>query len=506
MPVELFGFSIGRTGRQQPLLEPAEERKSKAKSFAPPDYDDGAVTVSGGGYFGSYVDFEGTIKNEVDLIYKYRDMAMHAEIEQAIEDIANDSVVYDTRRQAVEINMDDVDLPKSIKDKVKSEFDFVLRLLNFKKKGYELFRKWYIDGRLYHHIIIDESNPKKGIIELRPIDAAKIRKIRKVTKKPKPDAKTPTEMIDSVEEFFIYSDNKYNQNTVEGIKVAIDSISYINSGLYDAHNKRVLSYLHKAIKPLNQLRMIEDAVVIYRISRAPERRIFYVDVGNLPKVKAEQYLRDVMNRYRNKLVYDSNNGEIRDDKRHMSILEDFYMPRREGGRGTEISTLDGGQNLGEIEDVDYFKKKLYRSLNIPISRLEAENGFNMGRSAEITRDELKFFKFVDRLRHRFSDLFLNALRVQLIMKGIMTEDDWNLISPDIQFDYTKDSYFTELKENEILKERIEALQGLDDFIGKFYSIEYIRKNILKQTEEEMQEIDSQIEKEKELAGDEDDDL
>ena len=313
-------------------------------------------------------------------------------------------------------------------------------------------------------------------------------------------------MIDSVEEFFIYSDNKYNQNTVEGIKVAIDSISYINSGLYDAHNKRVLSYLHKAIKPLNQLRMIEDAVVIYRISRAPERRIFYVDVGNLPKVKAEQYLRDVMNRYRNKLVYDSNNGEIRDDKRHMSILEDFYMPRREGGRGTEISTLDGGQNLGEIEDVDYFKKKLYRSLNIPISRLEAENGFNMGRSAEITRDELKFFKFVDRLRHRFSDLFLNALRVQLIMKGIMTEDDWNLISPDIQFDYTKDSYFTELKENEILKERIEALQGLDDFIGKFYSIEYIRKNILKQTEEEMREIDSQIEKEKELAGDEDDDL
>ena len=273
-------------------------------------------------------------------------------------------------------------------------------------------------------------------------------------------------MIDSVEEFFIYSDNKYNQNTVEGIKVAIDSISYINSGLYDAHNKRVLSYLHKAIKPLNQLRMIEDAVVIYRISRAPERRIFYVDVGNLPKVKAEQYLRDVMNRYRNKLVYDSNNGEIRDDKRHMSILEDFYMPRREGGRGTEISTLDGGQNLGEIEDVDYFKKKLYRSLNIPISRLEAENGFNMGRSAEITRDELKFFKFVDRLRHRFSDLFLNALRVQLIMKGIMTEDDWNLISPDIQFDYTKDSYFTELKENEILKERIEALQGLDDFRSK----------------------------------------
>ena len=495
MPIDLFGFSIGRTGRQQPLLEPAEERKGKAKSFAPPDYDDGAVTVSGGGYFGSYVDFEGTIKNEVDLIYKYRDMAMHAEIEQAIEDIANDSVVYDTRRQAVEINMDDVDLPKSIKDKVKSEFDFVLRLLNFKKKGYELFRKWYIDGRLYHHIIIDESNPKKGIIELRPIDAAKIRKIRKVTKKPKPDAKTPTEMIDSVEEFFIYSDNKYNQNTVEGIKVAIDSISYINSGLYDAHNKRVLSYLHKAIKPLNQLRMIEDAVVIYRISRAPERRIFYVDVGNLPKVKAEQYLRDVMNRYRNKLVYDSNNGEIRDDKRHMSILEDFYMPRREGGRGTEISTLDGGQNLGEIEDVDYFKKKLYRSLNIPISRLEAENGFNMGRSAEITRDEVKFF-----------DLFLNALRVQLIMKGIMTEDDWNLISPDIQFDYTKDSYFTELKENEILKERIEALQGLDDFIGKFYSIEYIRKNILKQTEEEMREIDSQIEKEKELAGDEDDDL
>ena len=506
MPIDLFGFSIGRKGKQSPSPDSGAEQKI-GKSFAPPDYDDGAVTVSGGGYFGSYVDFEGSIKTEIDLIHKYRDMANHAEIEQAIDDITNDAIVYDDRKQSVSVVLDEVDLPDSIKNKITDEFSEILKLLNFKKRGYEIFRKWYIDSRLYFHIILDEKNAKKGITELRPIDATKIRKVRKVNKGKNPTGSIDTQIVDSVEEFYVYSEQTYNSNSTEGIKIALDSISYVHSGLYDSSKKRVLGYLHKAIKPINQLRMIEDAVVIYRISRAPERRIFYVDVGNLPKIKAEQYLRDIMNRFRNKLVYDSQTGEIRDDKKHMSMMEDFWMPRREGGRGTEISTLDGGQNLGEMEDVEYFKKKLYRSLNIPSTRLEADNGFNMGRSAEITRDELKFFKFIERLRVKFAELFLNCLRVQLITKGIMTEDDWNGISQDIDFQFVKDSYYTELKDNEILKERLEALQQMDEYIGKYYSIEHIRRNILRQTDEEMKTIDSQIKQEKDagLHGNEDED-
>ena len=507
MPLELFGFSIGRKGKSAPsLIPPKDPEQKKSKSFAPPEYDDGAITLAGGGYFGSYVDFEGTLKTEVDLIFRYRDMSSHAEIEQAIEDIANDAIVYDDKKQAISIVLDEVDLPDSIKGKMQTEFEHILRLLNFKNKGYEIFRRWYIDGRLYYHIMLDESNGKKGIVELRPIDATKIRKVRKVNKKKNPNGAS-TEIIDNVEEFYVYNENTYNSNTVDGIKVSTDAISYTHSGLYDASKKRVLGYLHKAIKPLNQLRMIEDAVVIYRISRAPERRIFYVDVGNLPKNKAEQYLRDIMNRYRNKLVYDNATGEIRDDKRHMSMMEDFWMPRREGGRGTEISTLDGGQNLGEMEDVEYFKKKLYRALNIPSTRLEAENGFNMGRSAEITRDELKFFKFIERIRNKFAEVFLNSLRVQCIVKGIMTQDDWNRIVQDINFDWTKDSYFTELKDSEILKERMEVLQTMDEYIGKYYSIDYIRRHILKQNDEEIKAIDSQIKQEKESGqiGDEDED-
>ena len=495
MPFEIFGFSIGRKGKEAPSLLPKEADQKKAKSFAPPDYDDGAITLAGGGHFGSYVDFEGTLKTELDLIFKYRDMSTHAEIEQAVEDISNDTIIYDDKRKSVSIVLDEVDLPDSIKNKMQAEFDGVLHLLNFKNKGYEIFRKWYIDGRLYYHIILDESSSKKGIVELRPIDGTKIRKVRKINKKLNPNG-AQSEIVDNVEEFYVYNDNTYTSNSVDGLKIALDSISYTHSGLYDASKKRVLGYLHKAIKPLNQLRMIEDAVVIYRISRAPERRIFYVDVGNLPKNKAEQYLRDIMNRYRNKLVYDSASGEIRDDKRHMSMLEDFWMPRREGGRGTEISTLDGGQNLGEMEDVEYFKKKLYRALNIPSTRLEADNGFNMGRSAEITRDELKFFKFIERLRVKFAEVFLNALRVQLVVKGIMNEDDWKKIAQDISFNWTKDSYFTELKESEILKERMEVLQTMDEYIGKYYSIEHIRRNILRQNDEDIKLIDSQIEQEK----------
>jgi len=513
MAIDIFGFSISRKGKSAPSLLSGEEERKKTKSFAPPDYDDGAITLAGGGYFGSYVDFEGTLKSEIDLIQKYRDMSSHAEIEQAIEDISNDSIIYDDKKQSVSIILDEVDLPDSIKSKMQTEFDEVLRLINFKNKGYQMFRRWYIDGRLYYHIILDE-NSKKGIVEMRPIDALNIRKVRKVNKKPNPQTGSNSEVIDSIEEFYVYNENVASYSgvntlthSVEGIKVSLDSVSYTHSGLYDAGRKRILGHLHKAIKPLNQLRMIEDAVVIYRISRAPERRIFYVDVGNLPKNKAEQYLRDIMNRYRNKLVYDNATGEIRDDKRHMSMMEDFWMPRREGGRGTEISTLDGGQNLGEMEDVEYFKKKLYRSLSIPVSRLESENGFNMGRSAEITRDELKFFKFIGRLRNKFAELFMNALRVQLIVKGIMTKDDWNRIFQDINFDWTKDSYFTELKETEVLRDRLEALQTMDEYIGKYYSVEYIRKNILRQTEEEMKNIDSQIKQEKSsgIIGNEDED-
>ena len=507
MPIDLFGFSIGRKSKQPLSPESGTGEKKVAKSFAPPDYDDGAVSVSGGGYFGSYVDFEGSIKTEIDLIHKYRDMANHAEIEQAIDDITNDAIVYDDKKQSVSIVLDELDLPDSIKDKITTEFDEILKLLQFKKRGYEIFRKWYIDSRLYYHIILDEKNAKKGIAELRPIDSTKIRKVRKINRGNTPAGSVDTQLVESIEEFYVYSEQSHNSNGTEGIKIALDSISYIHSGLYDSSKKRVLGYLHKAIKPINQLRMIEDAVVIYRISRAPERRIFYVDVGNLPKQKAEQYLRDTMNRFRNKLVYDSATGEIRDDKRHMSMLEDFWMPRREGGRGTEISTLDGGQNLGEMEDVEYFKKKLYRSLNIPSTRLEADNGFNMGRSAEITRDELKFFKFVERLRIKFTELFLNCLRVQLIVKGIITEDDWNKIAQDIDFHFVKDSYYTELKDSEVLKERLESLQQMDEYIGKYYSIEHIRRNILKQTDEDMKLIDSQIKQEKDsgLHGNEEED-
>ena len=502
MAIDIFGFSISKKGKEAPSFLSGEEERKKAKSFAPPDHDDGAIQLAGGGYFGSYVDFEGAMKSENDLIQKYRDMSSHAEIEQAIEDISNDSIIYDNKKHSVSIDLNEVDLPDSIKSKMQIEFEEITRLLNFKNKGYQMFRRWYIDGRLYYHIILDE-NSKKGIIELRPIDALSIRKIRKVHKKQNPQTGANSEVVDAVEEFYVYNENVASYsgvttlaNSIQGIKVSLDSISYTHSGLYDAGRKRVLGHLHKAMKPLNQVRMIEDAVVIYRISRAPERRIFYVDVGNLPKNKAEQYLRDTMNRFRNKLVYDNATGEIRDDKRHMSMMEDFWMPRREGGRGTEISTLDGGQNLGEMEDVEYFKKKLYRSLGIPVSRLEADNGFNMGRSAEITRDELKFYKFISRLRNKFAEVFLNALRVQLIVKGVLTRDDWDRISQDINFDWTKDSYFTELKETEVLRDRLEALQTMDEYIGKYYSVEYIRKNVLRQTDEEIKNIDSQIKQEK----------
>jgi hypothetical protein len=496
MPINLpFGFVLGRTGG----VPKQEDRKTP--SFVAPDYDDGAVPIEVGGYYGAFVDFDGTIKNDIDLIHKYRDMAIHPEVETAIADICNESIVYSDALETVKIDTGDIKQSKSIKDKIEEEFQEVLALLDFSRRGYEIFRKWYIDSRLYYHVIVDESNKKKGIKELRPIDPVKIRKIRSIKKKPlvKDATKRPSsiQIIDSVEEFYVYNDKEPNSAAVsmEGLKISPDAICFVHSGLFDSSRKRVIGYLHKAIKALNQLRMIEDAVVIYRITRAPERRVFYVDVGNLPKQKAEEYVRGLMNRYRNKLMYDPNTGEVADGRKHMSMLEDFWMPRREGGKGTEITTLAGGQNLAEMDDVKYFQKKLFQALNVPSSRLEESTGFNLGRASEISRDEVKFFKFIERLRMKFSELFLELLRVQLILKGIIKESEWQDIEGKLRFEFIKDSHFSELKENEILKERLLSCRDAEDFVGKYFSREWVRKHVLRQTEDDIEQIDKQIEEE-----------
>lgn len=503
MAFELFGWSLGRAGeRIAPKLE-REEIKANA-SFAPPDLDDGAMPISSGVYFSSYMDFDGGIKSTADMIRKYREMALYPEVEMAIDDICNEAVVYDDTKRPVEIVVDNRKLSPKIKTKIEEEFDEILRLLKFQDKGYEIFRKWYIDGRLYYHKIIDKENPKKGLVELRPIESTHIRKVRNVQKKK--DKATNADLVTKVDEFFVYSEREETSTTTaaftpatptKGVKIATDSICYIHSGLFDSGKKRVLSYVHKALKPLNQLKMVEDAVVIYRLSRAPERRVFYIDVGNLPKNKAEQYLKDIMNRYRNKLVYDASTGELKDERRHMTMLEDFWMPRREGGKGTEVSTLPGGQNLGQMDDVLYFQKKLYKSLNVPMSRLETDqNGFNMGRQAEITRDELKFFRFIERLRKKFAELFLDALKTQLLLKGVITKEDWDYIHPMIRFDFRKDSYFTEAKENEIMTNRLNLVNSADPYLGKYFSKSYIQKNILRLTEEEVADINAQVEQDR----------
>jgi hypothetical protein len=503
MAFELFGWSLGRAGeRIAPKLE-QEDIKTNA-SFAPPDLDDGAMPISSGVYFSSYMDFDGGIKSTADMIRKYREMALYPEVEMAIDDICNEAVVYDDTKRPVEIVVDNRKLSPKIKTKIEEEFDEILRLLKFQDKGYEIFRKWYIDGRLYYHKIIDKENPKKGLVELRPIESTHIRKVRNVQKKK--DKATNADLVTKVDEFFVYSEREETSTTTaaftpatptKGVKIATDSICYIHSGLFDSGKKRVLSYVHKALKPLNQLKMVEDAVVIYRLSRAPERRVFYIDVGNLPKNKAEQYLKDIMNRYRNKLVYDASTGELKDERRHMTMLEDFWMPRREGGKGTEVSTLPGGQNLGQMDDVLYFQKKLYKSLNVPMSRLETDqNGFNMGRQAEITRDELKFFRFIERLRKKFAELFLDALKTQLLLKGVITKEDWDYIHPMIRFDFRKDSYFTEAKENEIMTNRLNLVNSADPYLGKYFSKSYIQKNILRLTEEEVADINAQVEQDK----------
>ena len=487
--VQLLGFEITR--KDNNLEKPAQAKQA----FTIPSPDDGVTTISAGGYFGQYLDMEVTAKNDYDLIRRYREVAQHPECDMAIEDIINEVIVSNERDVAVSISLDKLGVSDKIKEKIRDEFDEVMRLLNFEEKGHDIFKRWYVDGRIYFHKVIDPSSPRKGITELRFIDPRKMKKVREIKKKRDVKSKG-IEVVEQTAEWFVYNEKGMSTGTSNvGVKIATDSITFVTSGVIDQTRNMVMGHLHKAIKPVNQLRMIEDAVVIYRIVRAPERRVFYVDVGNLPKIKAESYLRDVMARYRNKLVYDASTGEIRDDRKHMSMLEDFWLPRREGAKGTEVSTLPGGQNLGEISDVQYFQKKLYKSLNVPISRMESESGFNLGKAAEITRDELKFTKFVQRLRKRFTQVFADILKTQLVLKGIITIEDWAKIGSHIQYDYLKDGYFAELKEAEILRERLSLAQEVSQYVGKYYSVEYVRKKVLRQSDEDIIEIDNQIAKE-----------
>ena len=494
---QLFGFQINR------------KDKDRGQSPVPPNAEDG-VAVAAGGYFGTYVETDAQARNEYDLIKRYRDMSLHPEVDSAIDDIVNEFVVSDSNDTCVEIELSNLEVGATVKKRIREEFEHIKRMLNFDMKAHELIRNWYIDGRCYYHKVIDLADPKKGILELRYIDPLKIRRVRqKIGKVEDPVVVRGTalehEWGDYID-YYIYNPKGYARSSSligtgdfganQGIKIAFDAVTYVHSGLQDMNKRMHLSFLHKGIKSLNQLRMIEDALVIYRLSRAPERRIFYIDVGNLPKVKAEQYLRDVMNRYRNKLVYDASSGEIRDDKKHMSMLEDFWLPRREGGRGTEITTLPGAQNLGELKDVEYFKKKLYNSLNLPPSRLTDDNkGFNLGKTTEVLRDELKFSKFIGRLRKRFSGIFHDILKTQLILKGVIAPEDWDDMQEHIQYDFLHDNHFNELKEIEMLTQRMGLVTQMDPFVGKYYSVDYIRRHVLGQKEKDLKEMDKQIQSE-----------
>ena len=505
---KLFGFK---------LPEPGEGKSSKGiVSPVPPSDEDKSDFYVSSGFYGQYVDIEGVYKSEQDLVRRYREMCLHPECDSAIEDIVNEAIVSDLNDSPVEIELTNLPASDKLKDIIRQEFKNIKNMMNFDRKCHEIFRTWYIDGRVFYHKVIDLKDPSSGIQEIRYIDPLKIRLIRK-QEKTGPNSQSPFDVARAgrdpgnpenyaapeLEEYYLYDPNSSTKNSgivpsrnnKGSVKISKDAITYVTSGLVDRNKQTVLSYLHKAIKALNQLRMIEDSLVIYRLSRAPERRIFYIDVGNLPKIKAEQYLRDVMNRYRNKLVYNADTGEIRDDRKYMAMLEDFWLPRREGGRGTEISTLPGGQNLGELADVDYFQTKLYKSLNVPSSRLDSAGGFNLGRSSEILRDELKFTKFVGRLRKRFSGIFNDMLKTQLILKNICTPDDWQELEDHIQYDYLYDNHFSDLKANELMQEQLGVVNAMEPYMGKFFSAEYVRMNILKQTETEIKEIDAQIKKE-----------
>lgn len=491
---DLFGFEIKRKDDKK-----EQERK---KSFVAPMEDDGAGVIKAGGHFGQYVDLSGgQAKDENELIRKYRETAQYTEVDAAIEDIVNEAIVIGDSEDPINISLDKLNQPDRIKKVIREEFDNILSLFNINQHGHDLFRKWYVDGRLYFHIVIDEKSPKRGIQELRTIDPTRIRKVKEVHEDK--DQKTGANVITGIDEYYLYQDGGLNK-TGQGLKISKDSIIFAPSGLLSPSKDKVISYLDKALKPANQLRMLEDALVIYRLSRAPERRVFYIDVGNLPKGKAEEYLRSIMSNYRNKMVYDATTGEVTDDRKHMSMLEDFWLPRREGGRGTEITTLPGGENLGQIDDIIYFQKKLYKSLNVPSSRLEQEAQFSLGRTSEITRDEVKFSRFVGKLRNKFSDCIFQALKIQLILKGICTREDWTWMRQDIFINFEQESYFAELKEAEILRERINTLRELDEYVGKYYSVGYVRKNILMQTDEEIERIDKEIEEEKDIYGEEDD--
>ncbi len=497
MAIKLFGFTLGKK-------DIVQVQKPEESSFALPTeaMDDGAVTITQNAYYGTYVDLEGSVRNELELITRYREMANHPELEMAIDEIVNEAITHDTDGTVVDINLDKLKQPESIKKKIREEFTMLLKMLNFNNLADDLFKRWYIDGRIYYHVLVNTQNPKDGIVELRYIDPRKIRKVREIQKDR--DSKTGAMVIKSIAEYYVYNDRgtttqTYTAQVNAGVRITTDSIINVNSGLMDAKNTFVISYLHKAIKPLNQLRMIEDAVVIYRLSRAPERRIFYIDVGNLPKGKAEQYLRDIMVKYRNKMVYDATTGELRDDRKHMSMLEDFWLPRREGGKGTEITTLPAGQNLGELEDVKYFRQKLLQSLNVPISRLEPQGGglIGVGRSTEVTRDEVKFMRFIDRLRNKFSQIFDNALRIQLALKGICTQEEWDDFKEDIYFTYRKDNNFTELSEVELMRERLNLLTMIDPYVGRYYSQQYIKKNVLRMRDDEIKQMDKELQNERE---------
>ena len=502
---KLFGFKIQDTG---------VDKSKKLVSPVPPNEEDKSDYYIQSGFYGQYVDIEGVYKNEQDLVKRYREMALHPECDSAIEDVVNEAIVSDLNDSPVEIELSNLPASDKLKQIIRDEFKSIKEIMDFDRKAHEIFRNWYVDGKIFYHKVIDLKNPSAGIQEIRYIDPIKIRFIRKA-EQTGPNANYPVslsrnnEPIDihqapKIEEYYLYDPNSSIgssgsisfRNDAKSVKIAKDAITYVTSGLVDRNKQTILSYLHKSIKALNQLRMIEDSLVIYRLSRAPERRIFYIDVGNLPKIKAEQYLRDVMNRYRNKLVYNADTGEIKDDRKYMAMLEDFWLPRREGGRGTEITTLPGGQNLGELADIEYFQKKLYKSLNVPSSRIDVGGGgFNLGRSSEILRDELKFTRFVGRLRKRFSEVFNDMLKTQLILKNIVTLQDWEVLREHIQYDYVYDNHFSDLKENELRNDQLGVVAAMEPYIGKYFSAQYIRSKVLKQSDGQMKEIDTQIQKE-----------
>jgi hypothetical protein len=493
--MKIFGFEITKTKEE-------EREQENVKSFVPPQTDDGAIELASGGAYGSFLDLEGMIKTESQLVTKYREMTLQPEADMAIDHVVNEAIVIDDELP-VDLNLDNLEQPDEVKEVIREEFYEIMRLLDFKNQAYEIFRQWYIDGRIYFHLLVNEKKPRKGIIELRKIDPRKIKKVRKRIQELDPRTRMVYEK--GFEEFYIFNpkgvDSKTSGpavpgNKVEQVRIAKDSIAYVSSGLMDSRNAMVLSYLHKAMKPLNQLRMLEDAAVIYRLVRAPERRIFYIDVGNLPKAKAEQYLNEMMTRYKNKLVYNSDTGEVRDDRRFMTMMEDFWLPRREGTKGTEIDVLQGGQNLGEMDDVEYFKKNFYKSLNIPLSRIEQDSSFNLGRASEITRDELNFNKFIVRLRNKFSNLFDQLLETQLVLKGVINKKQWKNLRENIRYDFNTDNHFTEMKEVEILRERITLANDIDPFVGRFVSNEYVHKKVLRMSEEEIEKEKKQIKKEK----------